>query len=55
MKLTPLRKKHIVVPTLAISSPAIEGPTIRAPLKIELLREIAFSKSSRLVISTVNA
>src|SRR6266567_3851792 len=33
----------------------LEARTTRAPLTIELLREIAFNKSSRLVISTVNA
>ena len=33
----------------------MDGPMTRAPFTIELLSEIAFSKSSRLVISTVNA
>src|SRR6476661_9485695 len=54
-KVTPFRKKHIVTPTAPIIKPAIDGPTTRAPFTIELLSEIAFSKSSRLVISTVNA
>ena len=54
MKLMPSRKKHIAMPTLAMSIPAIEGPMIRAPLKAELLSEIAFIKSSRLVISMTN-
>jgi len=31
----------------------MDGPIARAPWKIELLSEIALSKSSRLVISTV--
>ena len=55
IKLTPFRKKHIATPTAPIISPATEGPTTRAPFTIELLSEIAFSKSSRLVISTVKA
>src|SRR6266436_8280839 len=54
-KVTPFRKKQVATPTPAIIKPAIEGPTTRAPFTIELLSEIAFSKSSRLVISTVNA
>ena len=33
-------------------NPATDGPTTRAPFTIELLSEIAFKKSSRLVIST---
>src|SRR5437763_2187289 len=54
-KVTPFRKKHIVTPTAPIIKPAIDGPTTRAPFTIELLSEIALSKSSWLVISTVNA
>ena len=54
-KLRPLNKKHAETPTAPIISPASDGPITRAPLTIELLSEIALSKSSRLVISTVNA
>ena len=39
----------------AISKPATDGPITRAPFTMELLSEIAFIKSSRLVISTMNA
>ena len=52
-KLSALNKKHVATPTAPIINPAIDGPTTRAPLTIELLSEIAFNKSSRLVISTV--
>jgi hypothetical protein len=55
IKLSPFRKKHIATPTAPISNPATEGPTTRAPFTIELLSDIAFSKSSRLAISTVKA
>ena len=55
IKLRPFRKKHIATPTAPIISPATDGPTTRAPFTMELLSEIAFSKSSRLAISTVNA
>ena len=51
----PMRKKHIAAPTALINNPATDGPTTRAPLTIELLSEIALSKSSRLVISIMNA
>src|SRR6266700_3049557 len=54
-KVTPFRKKQVATPTAPISRPATDGPTTRAPFTMELLSEIAFSKSSRLVISTVNA
>src|SRR5205823_13175644 len=50
-----VQEKHIATPTAPIISPATDGPTTRAPFTIELLSEIAFSKSSRLAISTVNA
>ena len=55
MKLSPFKRKHIATPTAPIINPATEGPMTRAPFTIELLSEIAFSKSSRLVISTVKA
>ena len=55
MKLTPLIRKHTGMPTLPMTTPASAGPTTRAPLKMELLSEMAFSKSSRLVISSVKA
>ena len=35
--------------------PATAGPTTRAPLTMELLSDTAFIRSSRLVISTMNA
>ena len=54
-KVTPFRKKQVATPTAPISKPATDGPTTRAPFTIELFSEMAFSKSSRLVISTVNA
>ncbi len=54
-KLIPLMKKQAAVPKLAMINPAIDGPTMRAPLKIELFSEMALSKSSRLAISTVKA
>jgi hypothetical protein len=54
MKLRPSSKKHMAMPTCAIRTPAIEGPMMRAQLKAELLSEIAFIKSSRLVISITN-
>jgi hypothetical protein len=54
-KLRPFNRKHQVMPTCAMRNPATAGPTTRAPLKMELLSEIAFIRSSRLVISTMNA
>ena len=42
------------MPTCAMRRPAIDGPTMRAQLKAELLSEMAFIKSSRLVISITN-
>ena len=42
-------------PNRPMVRPAIAGPTIRAPLKIALLRAIALGTSSRPTISTVNA
>ena len=55
MKLTPLIRKHIGVPKVPMTKPASAGPMTRAPLKIELLSEIALRRSSRLVISSVKA
>jgi len=55
MKLTPFKMKHQVMPTEAMRKPATAGPTTRAPLTMELLSDTAFIKSSRLVISTMNA
>ncbi len=40
---------------IAITDPAIAGPTIRAPLKIIEFIAIALGKSSRPTISTTNA
>ena len=54
-KLTPFRTKQAVSPAPAMRMPAAAGPTTRAPLTIELLSESAFIRSSRLVISTMNA
>ena len=55
MKLTPFKRKHHVMPTYAIRKPATAGPTTRAPLTMELFSDIAFIRSSWLVISTMNA
>ena len=54
MKLRPSSRKHMAMPTCAMRNPAIDGPMMRAQLKAELLSEIAFIKSSRLVISITN-
>ncbi len=54
MKLRPSSRKHMAMPICAMRSPAIDGPMMRAQLKAELLSEMAFIKSSRLVISITN-
>ena len=54
MKLRPSMRKHMAMPTFAMRKPAIDGPMMRAQLKAELLSEMAFIRSSRLVISMTN-
>src|ERR1041385_7369918 len=54
MKLAPSQKKQSAMPMCAMRNPATDGPTMRAQLNAELLSEIAFIKSSRLVISMTN-
>ena len=54
-KLKPFRKKHMEIPTFAMRNPATAGPITRAPFTIELFRDTAFMRSSRLVISTMKA
>jgi hypothetical protein len=49
-----LKAKAMPSPIQATTRPATAGPTLRAALKIEELSAIAFSKSSRPTISTVN-
>ena len=53
-KLTPSQKKQSAMPRCAMRNPAMDGPTMRAQLNAELLSEIAFIKSARLVISMTN-
>src|SRR4051794_29014620 len=47
--------KHAAIPTVPRSTPAIAGPTIRAALKMEELRAMAFVKSSGPTNSTAKA
>ncbi len=54
-KLAALTRKHVPMPTVAISTPPIAGPTARAALTVTEFRVTALRSSSGPTISRTNA